>query len=39
MLPALNSCQGKVAGVLFILNYSIHQRAPTLDVIQVLDVS
>ena len=29
------SCQGKVAGVLFRLNYSIHQHARALEVIQV----
>ena len=32
-----NSCQGKVAGVLFRLNYLIHQHALAMDVIQVLD--
>ena len=31
------SCQGKLAGVLFFLNYSIQQHSLTLDVIQVLD--
>ena len=33
----VNNCQGKVAGVLFSLNYSLHQHALALDVIQVLD--
>ena len=33
----VNSCQGKVAGVLFRVNYSIHQHSLALDVIQVLD--
>ena len=33
----MNSCQGKIAGVFFRLNDSIHQHAPALDVLQVLD--
>ena len=33
----VNSCQGKVSGVLFRLNYSIRQHLLALDVIQVLD--
>ena len=33
----LNGCQGTDAGVLFSLNYSIHQHALALDVVQVLD--
>ena len=37
MTCVINYCQGKVAGVLFRLNYSIHQHALALDVIQVLD--
>ena len=38
MTGVVNSCQGKVAGVLFRLNYSIHQHALTLDVILILMV-
>ena len=37
MTCVINSCQGKVAGVLFRLNYSIHQHALALEVIQVVD--
>ena len=34
---SVNCCQGKDAGVLFSLNYSIHQLTLALDVIQLLD--
>ena len=34
--PCGNSCQEKVVVVLFWINYSIHQHALALDVIQVL---
>ena len=37
MRPAWLCCKGKVNRVLFWLNYSIHQHALALDVIQVLD--
>ena len=33
-----NSCQGKFAGALFWLNYSIYKNAQALDVVQVTDV-